>query len=700
LYEQAHGLIRSKNWRQALSKMEEIQQLDSQFEDKDVVTEQAKAELAREEQEIQRQNELAAMYAESVRLMQEGKYQEAIDKWQEVRTLDPKYPDRQWVQRTAKKKLAEMTKPVKVKPRFTKPKLPWKGIATFAVVVVSIAGIALLAKFGQQMLSSSTSTPTQTLVPFSTSTKVPAKTSTPRAVTLVPVTGGYADPTMYDDFDDPAYDGKINSIKWDYGGVGYFSQGKGILTLRVNGTKNEIWISSYKKYSLGTKPIFVEARIMSDPNNADVSTGLDLTSDDVESICSIYAGQGYQKISCWSTSFGVRQQEYSVEISPGAWHILRIELFPDTMTFKYLADGNALGSYTPENKQDFKSSVFRAGFGMNNTGDATEYPVSYVDYVRMGAIEDDPQVFVYDNFDDDSLDGSFDSALWKIAYDGGKIYQENRNLTLYVDNQGQEWLYTGLIARKYSGYKFTHPISFEAKMSLDTGDESGIFMQVQSVDGKFRYGCGIESIETPHVKCFQIEHEGGSKSIFYDRYERSNWHTFRFTLEPAASKIYYYMDGKPVGSFISEYPDEFNNVLYDLYVQGFVYKTGKSVGLVDYVRIGSIDDNFTNREPFFWAVGEWEATDSGDKSHLKMSIKRVSAGQYTFVSVDSSANFCGGGAGKAEFMSNTMSNIAAASPEFVCDSTSQKIQNEYKLTYNRINDQLMDSSGVTWNRKK
>ena len=64
LYEQAHGLIRSKNWRKALDKMEEIQQLDSQFEDKDGITEQAKAELAREEQEAQRQNELAAMYAE------------------------------------------------------------------------------------------------------------------------------------------------------------------------------------------------------------------------------------------------------------------------------------------------------------------------------------------------------------------------------------------------------------------------------------------------------------------------------------------------------------------------------------------------------------------------------------------------------------------------------------------------------------
>ena len=86
LYEQAHGLIRSKNWRKALDKMEEIQKLEDQFLDKDGISEKAKTELAREEQEAQQQNELAAMYAEAARLLKEEKYQEALDKWQEVKT--------------------------------------------------------------------------------------------------------------------------------------------------------------------------------------------------------------------------------------------------------------------------------------------------------------------------------------------------------------------------------------------------------------------------------------------------------------------------------------------------------------------------------------------------------------------------------------------------------------------------------------
>lgn len=112
LYEQAHGLLRSKKWRNALDKMEEIRKLDDHFPDVDGIAEKAQKELAREEQEAERQNRLAALYAEAVRLLKEEKYQEALDKWGEVRSVDPKYPDRQWVARTAKRKLGGIVSPV------------------------------------------------------------------------------------------------------------------------------------------------------------------------------------------------------------------------------------------------------------------------------------------------------------------------------------------------------------------------------------------------------------------------------------------------------------------------------------------------------------------------------------------------------------------------------------------------------------
>jgi outer membrane protein assembly factor BamD (BamD/ComL family) len=109
LYEQAHGLVRSKSWRKALDKMAEIQKLDDRFVDKDEIARKAKAELEREEQETQKQDRLAALYAEAVRLVKEEKFQEALEKWQAVRVIDPKYPDRQGVQNAAKKKMLQRT---------------------------------------------------------------------------------------------------------------------------------------------------------------------------------------------------------------------------------------------------------------------------------------------------------------------------------------------------------------------------------------------------------------------------------------------------------------------------------------------------------------------------------------------------------------------------------------------------------------
>jgi outer membrane protein assembly factor BamD (BamD/ComL family) len=88
--------------------MEEIHTLDPQFTDSEGIAAKAQEEVAREEEEARRQNELAALYAEAVRLLRAGQYQEALEKWGEVQARDPRYPDPKKVQATARKKLAAL----------------------------------------------------------------------------------------------------------------------------------------------------------------------------------------------------------------------------------------------------------------------------------------------------------------------------------------------------------------------------------------------------------------------------------------------------------------------------------------------------------------------------------------------------------------------------------------------------------------
>ena len=188
LYEQAHGLLRSNKWRNALNKMEEIRNLDDHFPDTDGIAEKAQTELAREEQEAERQNRLAALYAEAVRLLKEEKNQEALDKWQEVKAIDPQYPDRQWVGRTAKRKLAEMARPVQVKPQVKMPKSLWVGIVGIIVVGIVITSVIVWGNKGQNGSSTSVSSQVLTIVANLTETKSSYKTSTPRPATPISAT--------------------------------------------------------------------------------------------------------------------------------------------------------------------------------------------------------------------------------------------------------------------------------------------------------------------------------------------------------------------------------------------------------------------------------------------------------------------------------------------------------------------------------
>jgi outer membrane protein assembly factor BamD (BamD/ComL family) len=151
-YEQAHGMLRSKKWRQALEKIEAIYKLDEQFDDPEKIAEQAQKELEREEQEAKLQNELAAMYAEAAKLNQSGKYQQALEQWNQIRTLDASYPDRQRVRTTAQKMLKKMAQ-----AEGMSEKLAWKqrlhpgwGILTLGVLwyVIRLGALSIVSLFG------------------------------------------------------------------------------------------------------------------------------------------------------------------------------------------------------------------------------------------------------------------------------------------------------------------------------------------------------------------------------------------------------------------------------------------------------------------------------------------------------------------------------------------------------------------------
>jgi hypothetical protein len=134
-----------------------------------------------------------------------------------------------------------------------------------------------------------------------------------------------------------------------------------------------------------------------------------IATDDGYSNCGIFRTGDYaQQITCWSEYFGVKAENLLGlnGIQPG-WHTIRFEIDPDSMVIEYIVDGARVSHFDPRESipshfNDFKQSAFRLIVGLNNFGPSTA-PVGYIDYVRMGAIDEDPVLF-FDDFNGPVLD--------------------------------------------------------------------------------------------------------------------------------------------------------------------------------------------------------------------------------------------------------------------------------------------------------
>ena len=366
LYEQAHGLIRSKNWREALGKIEHIQRLDPQFKDTDEISKTARTALELDEQEVRKQNELAAIYAEAVRLLKEGKYQEALDKWQEVKTNDPKYPDRQFVQKTASKKLGEKAKSLQTAPLKRSIWTSSTGLlAVSAIVIISVA----VAGF---MIWGNTNLPPSSL-PDGNSTSTPAPTS------------------AYDNFDDPVWDGKINSSLWiKRENCSSVSQQNGSMVFK-NSNKGCDLIVAQPRMVRGEELGALEAKLMIDDDHQGgvVTQEIDFFTYDLQgglwwSFCGILADNNNVTIVFNVENPGGKKPpdlHKSIPAKYNQWYVFLMEVDPQTMTFSCQVDGETIGSVIPKDVERLRNAQFeRLMEGARWSGASG---TSYVDYIQI-----------------------------------------------------------------------------------------------------------------------------------------------------------------------------------------------------------------------------------------------------------------------------------------------------------------------------
>jgi outer membrane protein assembly factor BamD (BamD/ComL family) len=385
LYEEAQSLARARQWRPALAKLDEIYALDAGFADPEGIATRARERVAQEEAEGRRQNELAALYAEAVRLLKVGEYQEALEKWGEVQALDPRYPDRKKVQVTARKRLAALARPA-----------PWRQLPRWATAAVGggvLVVLAVLALLLSGALGGGT--------PIATNTPSPTRTSRP---TPKPTATMDADPTVYDNFNNPAYDGILNTYLWtqesvgDPGGWAY--QANGVLAMPVNspgGGEAACGVGADQYHGLNLdRPYFFEAKLKLDtPQSNNSLTGMGVLLANYGDVsCAIRASQP-SRLSCEVLDMNYPGEVIDLVYTPtslGQWYRIRMQLNPLTKVLTVYVDGRQIFAQAlPQPEAPAKTlsdiTVSTVHFDATMVSEWADTATGYVDDVRIGPVE-------------------------------------------------------------------------------------------------------------------------------------------------------------------------------------------------------------------------------------------------------------------------------------------------------------------------
>jgi hypothetical protein len=178
---------------------------------------------------------------------------------------------------------------------------------------------------------------------------------------------------LYDDFENPSFEGELNTELWEpWETIENCQAGQGEGTLRFSCTQPDgsgLNALLYQGAAFG-QVSFVEARLKLDSEiqaERGAVTLLLASSLDRWAECSLYNGteQGQAQLSCGVASDrnGTFTEEYNVAGPATAydtWHTVRIEMNPESGEFAFYVDGQSIGAHTPVEAEALKTAQFDA----------------------------------------------------------------------------------------------------------------------------------------------------------------------------------------------------------------------------------------------------------------------------------------------------------------------------------------------------
>jgi len=194
--------------------------------------------------------------------------------------------------------------------------------------------------------------------------------------------------TIYDDFNDTAYDGNYQNKKWFLdSSAGNVFQQDGMLAIQVDSSKGNITslqAVSYHEFSIDS-PMFFEAKLRVDAPQSGYVYMLIISPPSalrINTDCEAGGSNG-ATFGCGYHNNGSFEDYQHLTADYGTWHTVRIEINPSTMTITHYIDGTKIKLISAEN---LNTDKFTFEIGFYNDANNQVY-VGFVDDVQIGKIE-------------------------------------------------------------------------------------------------------------------------------------------------------------------------------------------------------------------------------------------------------------------------------------------------------------------------
>ncbi len=500
----------------------------------------------------------------------------------------------------------------------------WILAAVAVTIIVIGAGIFFATRGGKEEVDTAAVVPTPEQAQAGTAAPVEVAPEVTFTATPGPTTVIDTDPTSYDNFDNPAFDGEWDTDLWQFEWAEDADKcevGQEDGRLRFSCTEPGGFPLNALNYQETTLEVFnfLEARLMLDgemeTSHTNVTISLKAASWGIE--CGLLGHPDEDMAQSFCQIFSGDKNTYWTEgpaVAYDTWHVVRIESNPESAELSFFIDDQQFDTYTPAEVEALQEAEY--GITLSVWLEDGTLATGYFDDVRIGRFEpvvasqpttppspsDTPPPTptptialeaapIYDDFDNPTFDGMWDAARWGLDdADKCEVSQQEGFLSFSCTKPTG----SSLNALRYEVATFEEfniveaRLMFDGEMQTNEGNVAIIFGTTLG-EKWWDAGCGLyghTQKPTAQSHCVVFSGDNREYSIDGPGVAYDTWHVVRIELNPESAELRFFIDGQPVGTHTPADAEALKTAEFVIYLQVWLGDGTLTTAHFDEVRIG------------------------------------------------------------------------------------------------------------------